>query len=1031
VLKSLPVLPLLLICAVRAGIAASDYTGIVTFAGLPVPGATVTATQAGVTRVTSTDVAGAYRFADLPEGAWMVRVDMFGFAPITQEVSVSSNAAASTWMLTLRAFEEYGRELPRASVFAPAVTTLALTTSTTPLPRGTTPPAAGTAVARTADANARPAVPPVDAPPPSDGGPFGAADGLLINGSVNNGAASPFAQLAAFGNNRRGARSLYNGGLGVLFGNSSFDARPFSFASREVPKPSYNDVQVAANFSGPVRTRWFRNGPTLAVSYQRAVDHNATTQSALVPSLLERSGDFSQSRDASGRPVRIVDPATGLPFFGNKIPAGRLSPQAQSLLKYYPTPNVSSDDRYNYETSTLTASQRDSVQLRASQAINGRNQLFGSVSYQRATTDATNLFAFTDATRIGTLTAAINWSHRSSPFASWRLTYDFSRTSTNLTPYFANRTNVSGEAGIGGNNQDAVNWGPPALTFSSGVAGLAGGIYALNHASAHGVAAETQRVIGRHNLTSGGAFRPQHVRVFSQQDARGTFGFTGLATGSGVADFLLGTPTTSAIAFGNPDKDLRATYVDAYINDDWRASPTLTVNGGVRWEFESPFTEAQSRLVNLDVARGFAAASPVLAGNPTGALTGRDYPESLIDADWRGFQPRVGIAWRPVAGSSLVVRGGYGIYRNTNVYQTLALLLAQQPPFSKTFSVTTSAANPLTMTSGFNVSGQTSNTFAIDPDFRVGYAHNWQASAQRDLRASLTITGTYFGTKGSHLLQEFLPNTYPAGAANPCLSCPSGFVYLTSGGSSTRHAGQVQLRRRLRSGLTATAQYTLARAMDNAAAFVVTASGVQASNAVGVAGAYIAQDWTDLDAERSPSNFDQRHQLTTQVEYTTGMGIAGGALMQGKLGALFRGWTITSQLNVGSGLPVTPVYVTPVAGTGVTGTVRAELTGASTDAVPVGYYANPAAYTAPGPGRWGNAGRNSIAGPSQFALNGALGRSFLLRNRLTLDCRLDATNLLNHVTYSGINAIVGSPQFGLPDRTNTMRRTQLSARLRF
>ena len=88
----------------------------------------------------------------------------------------------------------------------------------------------------------------------SDGDRSGdAADGFLINGSVNNGAASPFAQLAAFGNNRRNARSLYNGGLGVLLGNSAWDARPFSFTDRPSPKPTYNDMQIVGSFAGPLK----------------------------------------------------------------------------------------------------------------------------------------------------------------------------------------------------------------------------------------------------------------------------------------------------------------------------------------------------------------------------------------------------------------------------------------------------------------------------------------------------------------------------------------------------------------------------------------------------------------------------------------------------------------------------------------------------------------------------------------------------------------------------------------------------------
>ena len=81
------------------------------------------------------------------------------------------------------------------------------------------------------------------------------------------------------------------------------------------------------------------------------------------------------------------------------------------------------------------------------------------------------------------------------------------------------------------------------------------------------------------------------------------------------------------------------------------------------------------------------------------------------------------------------------------------------------------------------------------------------------------MTATYLGTKGSHLMQEFLPNTYPAGAVNPCPACPAGFVYLTSNGRSSATPGQFQLRRRLRNGLTATVQYTLSKATDDAGAF--------------------------------------------------------------------------------------------------------------------------------------------------------------------------------------------------------------------
>jgi hypothetical protein len=216
-------------------------------------------------------------------------------------------------------------------------------------------------------------------------------------------------------------------------------------------------------------------------------------------------------------------------------------------------------------------------------------------------------------------------------------------------------------------------------------------------------------------------------------------------------------------------------------------------------------------------------------------------------------------------------------------------------------------------------------------------------------------------------------------------------------------------------------QYTLAKATDDAAAL----AGATMS------GAAIAQDWRDLDAEFAPSSFDRRHVLTAQVQYTTGVGVAGGALVDGVKGSLFKGWTFTGTMTTGSGLPLTPMYLAPVPGTGMIGTMRADLTGEPEDEHPDGYYLNPAAYSTPGAGSWGRAGRNAVAGPAQFNLNAGISRTFFVGDRLNLDWRLDATNVLNRVTFAGVNTIVGSPQFGLADRANQMRRLQMTMRLRY
>ena len=252
------------------------------------------------------------------------------------------------------------------------------------------------------------------------------------------------------------------------------------------------------------------------------------------------------------------------------------------------------------------------------------------------------------------------------------------------------------------------------------------------------------------------------------------------------------------------------------------------------------------------------------------------------------------------------------------------------------------------------------------------------------------MTATYLGTKGTRLPQQFLPNTFPAGAMSP-----SGYIFLTSNGNSTREAGQIQLRRRLRSGFTATLQYTYAKAIDDAP---LMGSGQVVTVTQG--GASIAQDWLDLAGERGRSNFDQRHQMTLQAQYTSGSGVRGGALVSGWKGALLKEWALTEALTVGSGLPLTPVYFLAVRGTGVTGNLRPDATGASVYTAPAGLFLNPGAYRAPAYAQWGNAGRNSITGPSQFILNASLGRTFPRGDRFNIDLKVDATNILNHVTFS-------------------------------
>jgi hypothetical protein len=1012
--------------------AAREYHGAVTFGGLPVPGATVTATAGANTFSTVTDLGGLYHFDDLPDGAWTINVEMQCFVTISAQVTVGDETPAGKWELMLLSVDQLMARTKLAQ--NPMIAQ----------PKQSAPPQ------KKLDGSTQPNAP-AELPKPPESENEQSADGYLVNGSVNNAATSRYATNPAFGNTRSGSKALYTGGFATILDNSVTDARPYAISGLEAPKSEYDLITNTVYIGGPVRIpHLLRRGPTFFVNYQWTRNNNAAIDTGLVPTLDERAGNLAGLLNAQGQPVKLFDPVTGLPYNNNQVP---VSPQAAALLSLYPAPNpnIPSASGYNYQAPVINSTHQDSLQSRLDKTIGRRDQLYGGFDFQSTRADTVNLFGFVDAVGSLGMNANIHWTHRVNPHLFVFTSYTFSRFRTEVTPNFANRENISGpnHANIAGNDQDPADWGPPALDFTSGIAALSDANSAFNRNRTDGVAASVGFYRGRHNISAGGDFRKQQWNDFFEQNPRGTFGFTGAATagtgagaGSDLADLLIGVPDTSAIAYGNADKYFREPVYDAYFTDDWRILPVLTINAGLRWEYSAPMSELHGRLVNLDLTSRFTQGAPVLGTDPLGPVTGQHYPASLMRPDLRGIEPRIAISWRPIPASTVVVRAGYGIYRDSSVYQSIVTELAQQAPLSKSFTVENGSACPLTLANGFGCASV--DTFAVDPNYRIGYAQIWQASMQRDLPAALQIVATYSGVKGTHGAQEFLPNSYPIGATDSCPGCPSGFVYRASGGNSIREAGEVQLRRRLRNGFTASLDYTYSKSIDDDAMLggqgYVTAS-VQSQNAAlaSTAGpsASIAQNWLDPRAERALSTFDQRQLLKLTAQYTSGEGLHGGTLMHGWRGRLLKEWTVLGMLSAGTGRPETPIYPNAVPGTGFSSVIRPSLTGAPIYSSATGTHLNASAYEEPSPGAWGTAARDSITGPGEFTLNSSLARTFRPHGRLYLDLTVNATNLLNHPDFTGWDAIwndaslSNSQQFGRPLSANAMRALETTIRLRF
>ena len=218
---------------------------------------------------------------------------MPGFEPLQGQVTVGAAAEASRWELKMLSLESLQKPTPA-----------------TGFPKTASPPV-------------------LQAEAPSEE----AASRLLINGTVSNGASTPFALARAIGNNRAGQRSPYNGNISMNFNNAVLDARSFSLTGQNTPKPDYSRMQGGFTFGGPFRLPGRARNGTFTVNYGRMQNRNASIQTGLMPTAAQRRGDLSGGRTA-------IDPLTSLPFTNNQVPEARISAQARSLLALFPQPKI-------------------------------------------------------------------------------------------------------------------------------------------------------------------------------------------------------------------------------------------------------------------------------------------------------------------------------------------------------------------------------------------------------------------------------------------------------------------------------------------------------------------------------------------------------------------------------------------------------------------------------------------------------------------------------------------------------------------
>jgi len=856
---------------------------------------------------------------------------------------------------------------------------------------------------------------------------------------------------------------------GMLYASDdsgALDAKSYSLTGLATPKASYNVPRFGAFLGGPLNIPKIFNGGNKTFFFAGWNGNRGSTPYdafSTVPTLAERSGDFSAATYKNGSPVQIFNPKTGQQFQSNGqlnvIDPSLISPSAQALLAFIPLPNLNNPTQ-NFHYVTSGSSSSDSVNFRlihnfgsgglpfmnfgGGGGSGGRkraqNNINFGMNWTRSSTTLVNPFpSLAGGNSLQGLNASAGWVYgRGRATNNFRVNYNHNHVAT--TNLFSNVQNVAGDAGIGGVSTNPFDFGLPGISFTS-FAGLTDPVPRRELDQTFTFSDTLSWSRGKHNWRFGGDYRRILQSFRSAKNAEGSFVFTGFATsqvssgapvantGYDFADFLLGLPQQTSLQSGTNSYDFRANAFDAYAQDDFRFRPNLSFNLGLRYEYNGPYTEANNQIANLNVASGFTGAQLLV---PAGAVLPSGFSgavpsstRSLVNPDRNNFAPRIGIAWKPM--KQTVVRAGYGINYNLAQYGAIIQNFAFQPPFAVTSTNISSLANPLTLQSGFPAVGAgVTNNFAVDPNYRLGYVQIWNLDIQRQLPAGLVMNLDYNGSKGTRLDVE---RAITIAGVQP-------FIYESSAANSVFHSGSIRLRKRMAHGIAVSATYAYSKSIDDA-------------SSIGGGGTVVSQNPFDIAADRGLSSFDQRHKFTGNWIYELPFGENHRLLQRGALSHVLDNWQWSGDFTIGSGFYFSPRVLgnSVDINRGVSGSLRANVTGApvSLSSPSTLEWFNTAAFcssgsSTPGSGStcanpsgssFGDAGRDIIEGPGQFTFDMNLSKTITVKESRALELRIQAANVFNTAHFTGLNTIVNSLTYGEVTSVGNMRRITLLARFRF
>jgi hypothetical protein len=797
--------------------------------------------------------------------------------------------------------------------------------------------------------------------------------------------------------------------------NKVLDSRNY-FDGAGFIKAPYIRNQFGAGAGGPLRkdkTFFFAN-----TDFFRR--REGASQQAVVPTVAERAGNLS----ALG--TTIINPLTGLPMNPAAIP---ISPLSADILKLYPQPNltgsvnnylgqpVEPDDRTeNSFRGDHQISPHDELTLRYSQGI---VNLFQPYPEGVSTTGAVPGFGDYDSDH--THNAMIREQHSFGANAINSAVLGFNRFSRDFLPQNYNE-NVGQLWGVSWLNLPARDYGYPTISVTG--FSQVGDDFAfpnLRHTNTYEAADSFTILHGRNTFSLGADIRKLQLNGHLDELARGSITFSGAITGSPLADLLLGYPTLGIQAQVNNSIRLRSMSYDTYIQDEWKVRQNLVVSLGGRYEFNSPATDPYNDMSELDLKTG-----QIVQVGTNGVS------DSGISPDYKNFAPRVGIAWNIVP--NFVLRAGYGDFYDAGMFIIGSTAYFNPPQFVLNVFFPSAAGlltlnNPFPSNAGYTPPASLS---VLSPKIITPYMQQWNLSAEQAIGKRGTLSLSYVGSTGSHLIrvsdlnQPSLSSTGSQDNLQSRRPYPqySAIFDVETEGASNFNALEVHYKGQVAPGVSLWGAYTFSHSLDGQSAFLGD-----------VADPNFPQNSHDVAAEHGPSSFDMRNRF-----------VAAYVVSLPHNNRWTRNTDLQGIVTAESGQPFTPT-LSPGDDNSNTGNSgqqagsdRPNVIGNPNAAVnPVtkartrttDEWFNTAAFAVAPPNTFGDAGRNSLIGPDYSSFDLSLSRRFTLHDRTTATFEAQSFNLLNHPSYSLPNPYADQASFGTISSATDPRQLQFALRLAF